>query len=145
MLLVIDDNNLPGHIRHHGSPDLRRFSLVLPYSKFPESSRRFCEFDAFGARSIPFRRDSETNETIETKRRDSRSLVAPVASIVSKSFQDGMDLIDITGIKGIKDFGQITEAMVQDGTGVDIALGDNDMLTIQNLTIDKLIAVDFAY
>lgn len=60
-------------------------------------------------------------------------------------FQDGMDLIDITGIKSIKDFGQITGAMVQNGTGVDIALGDNDMLTIQNITIDKLTAVDFAY
>jgi hypothetical protein len=56
-----------------------------------------------------------------------------------------MDLIDITGIKGIKDFGQITEAMVQDGTGVDIALGGSDMLTIQDITIDKLTAVDFAY
>jgi hypothetical protein len=41
-------------------------SLILPYSKFPESSRRICEFDAHAARSIPFRHDSETNETIET-------------------------------------------------------------------------------
>ena len=59
-------------------------------------------------------------------------------------FQDGLDLIDLTGIKGVKDFARIAEAMVQNGGDVAIRLGD-DMLTIENVTIDKLTAVDFAY
>lgn len=60
-------------------------------------------------------------------------------------FQDGLDLIDITAVKGIKTFEQIAEAMVQNGTAVDIDLGGKDMLTIGNVTLDKLTAVDFAY
>jgi len=64
---------------------------------------------------------------------------------VIADFQDGFDLVDLTGIKGVTDFAQIADAMVQNGTGVDIALGGGDMLTIDNVTISKLTAIDFAY
>ncbi|MBX9459196.1 MAG: M10 family metallopeptidase C-terminal domain-containing protein [Rhizobium sp.] len=60
-------------------------------------------------------------------------------------FQDGIDLIDITGIRKINDFAQIADAMTQNGTDVVIDLGGKDSLTIQNVTIDKLTAIDFAY
>lgn len=60
-------------------------------------------------------------------------------------FQDGIDLIDITGIKKINDFAQIAEAMTQVGADVVIDLGGKDSLTVQNVTIDKLTAIDFAY
>ena len=63
---------------------------------------------------------------------------------VIADFQDGLDLIDITGIKGIKDFAQIAGAMVQNGTDVEIQFGD-DMITIDNVTVDKLTAIDFAF
>lgn len=42
-------------------------------------------------------------------------------------------------------FGEITEAMVQNGADVDIDLGGEDTLVIANITLDKLTAVDVAY
>ena len=35
--------------------------------------------------------------------------------------------------------------MVQNGADVDIDLGGKDMITIKNITIDKLTQIDFAY
>lgn len=60
-------------------------------------------------------------------------------------FLDGLDLIDITAIKGIKDFAQIGDAMVQVGADVVIDFGDKGVIEIDNTTIAKLTAVDFAY
>lgn len=60
-------------------------------------------------------------------------------------FQDGIDLIDITHIKGIKTFEQIAEAMVQNGADIELSLGGKDMITIENITYDKLTAIDFAF
>ncbi|MGV3553154.1 calcium-binding protein [Rhizobium sp.] len=60
-------------------------------------------------------------------------------------FQDTIDLIDITGIKGISTFAQIEEAMTQVGADVVIDLGGKDRITVENITIDKLTAIDFAY
>lgn len=60
-------------------------------------------------------------------------------------FQDGLDVIDITGIKGISKFSQIEDRMEQHGADVIIDFGHKDKITIENITIDKLTAVDFAY
>jgi Ca2+-binding RTX toxin-like protein len=64
---------------------------------------------------------------------------------VIADFQNGTDTIDLTRCKGLDDFAEISAGMVQNGVNVDIHLGKNDILTINNVTIANLTGEDFAY